>query len=357
MKKLGAVQYLAYVTFILIIFSILSGEAFATSSLSKNENGNQYADESIVDTENYEKDSSEDTNNVTENYSYKNLQGEDRTRIQDKDKFSAYKSEKKQIQEALQLQKSKYREIKEDFLKIRNQIQAGKLNPNSEKAVDATRTYLNSSISYMIAHLKNVKANMQYSNGNGTEERIVAMDENIKLLEAEQAAIANASSQQELITAIRSVREVWTNAQKTSLTGAGQIVSQKIGEFLDKSENLSGKLDTEIQSLNMTGVDTSDLQTRLASYNLYIKAAQEKKAAADSIYEDENATREDLEVANNYLRESLNNVNKANKILKVIFGDLKEYNLEEVNKIGVENSTETELNNITSNNTNNNLSV
>lgn len=94
-KKLGAVQYLAYVTFILIIFSILSGEAFATSSLSKNENGNQYADESIVDTENYEKDSSEDTNNVTENYSYKNLQGEDRTRIQDKDKFSAYKSEKK----------------------------------------------------------------------------------------------------------------------------------------------------------------------------------------------------------------------------------------------------------------------
>ncbi|WP_269849089.1 hypothetical protein [Methanosarcina horonobensis] len=133
MKKLGAVQYLAYVTFILIIFSILSGEAFATSSLSKNENGNQYADESIVDTENYEKDSSEDTNNVTENYSYKNLQGEDRTRIQDKDKFSAYKSEKKQIQEALQLQKSKYREIKEDFLKIRNQIQAGKLNPNSEK--------------------------------------------------------------------------------------------------------------------------------------------------------------------------------------------------------------------------------
>ncbi|WP_269849088.1 hypothetical protein [Methanosarcina horonobensis] len=136
----------------------------------------------------------------------------------------------------------------------------------------------------MIAHLKNVKANMQYSNGNGTEERIVAMDENIKLLEAEQAAIANASSQQELITAIRSVREVWTNAQKTSLTGAGQIVSQKIGEFLDKSENLSGKLDTEIQSLNMTGVDTSDLQTRLASYNLYIKAAQEKKKQLQTLF-------------------------------------------------------------------------
>lgn len=125
---------------------------------------------------------------------------------------------------------------------------------------------------------------MQYSNGNGTEERIVAMDENIKLLEAEQAAIANASSQQELITAIRSVREVWTNAQKTSLTGAGQIVSQKIGEFLDKSENLSGKLDTEIQSLNMTGVDTSDLQTRLASYNLYIKAAQEKKKQLQTLF-------------------------------------------------------------------------
>ena len=50
------------------------------------------------------------------------------------------------------------------------------------------------------------------------------------------------------------------------------IVSQKVGEFLEKSENLSGGLEVQIQSLNETGVNTADLQTRLASYNQYIKS-------------------------------------------------------------------------------------
>lgn len=344
MKKLAIVRYLAYITFILVIFSILPGEAFASRSLS--DNGNQYVNKNVIDAEIYEKDSSENTNG-TESSGSESVKEENRTLIQDKDKYTAYKLERKQIREELHLQKNEYREAKEDFIQVRNQIQAGKLNPGSEEAVNATKLYLNSSISYMIAHLKNVETNIQYSNGNGTEEKIVAINESIKLLEAEQAEVANASNQKELLVSVRSVREIWTNAQKTSLTGAGQIVSQRIGEFLDKSENLSEELDIEIQRLNETGVDTADLQTRLTSYNLYLKAAQEKKSAADSIYEDENAAPEDLEVANNYLREALNNVNKANQILKVIFDELKEYGFKEGSEVGTENNIKTKINNTT----------
>ena len=127
----------------------------------------------------------------------------------------------------------------------------------------------------------------------------------IKLIKAEQAEVANSSSQQELLVTVRSVRETWNNSQKASLTGAGQTVSERIKEFLDKSWNLSEKLETDIESLNATGANTNDLETRLTSYKLYLKAAQEKKEAADLIYEDENVTREKLVVANNYLRESL----------------------------------------------------
>jgi len=276
MKKFVIVQYLAYITFILILFSVLSGEAFAASSLSEDGNGNQYANKNIIGDGNYEKDSSNNTNDTESSSSEKVKEG-NKNQTQNRDKYSAYRQQRKQIREDLQLQKSEYREAKEDFLKIRNQIQSGKLNPGSEEAIDATKLYLNSSISYMIAHLKNVKTNMQYSNGSGAEEKIASVDESVKLLEAEQAKVANASNQQELIVAVRSVHGIWTDAQKISLTGSGQIVSQRIGEFLDKSENLSEELEIEIQRLNETGVDTADLQTRLASYNLYIKAAQEKK--------------------------------------------------------------------------------
>jgi len=354
MKKSIIVRYLAYVTFILILFCVLPGGSLATKDSSEHGSGVQYTDESTTGSENHEKYSVEDANG-TENSSPENIQNQNGVLTQDRYQISAYKLERKQIQENLQLQKNEYREVKEDFLKVKNQIQAGKLDPNSEEAVDATRLYLNSSISYMVVYLENVKNNMQYSNVNGIEERIVTIDEDIKLLENEQAEVASASSQQEFLVTVRSVRGVWDNAQKTSLKGAGQTVSQKIGEFLDKSGNLSEKLETKIEGLNETGVKTTDLETRLASYNLYIKAAQEKKEAADSIYEDENATLENLNVANNYMREALNNVNKANQILRVIFDELKKYNLEEVNNAGVENSTKTKLNNTMSiNNTNNN---
>jgi hypothetical protein len=392
MKKSRIVRYLAYITFILILFCVLPGGSLATKDSSEHGSGIQYAGESATGSEtgsensekysvedangntgpenndkesiedakgntgpeNNEKDSIEDANgntgsennekdsiedaNGAENSDPENMQDQDRVRTQDQDKISAYKLERKQLHEELQLQKNEYREAKGDFLKVRNQIRAGKLDPNSEEAVNATGLYLNSSISYMIVHLENVKTNMQHSNGNGIEERIVAIDETIKLLEAEKAEVATASSQQEFVVTVRSVRGIWNNAQKASLAGAGQTVSHKIGEFLNKSGNLSKKLDTEIESLNETGVKTADLETRLTSYNLYLKAAQDKKEAADSIYEDENATRENLEVANNYLRESLNNVNKANQILRVIFDELKEYNFEEVNNIRVDNN-------------------
>jgi len=369
MKKSRIVRYLAYVTFILILFCILPGGSLAARDSSDHGNGVQYDGESVAGSGNGEKDSIEDASsgsgnnekdriedvNGTESYYPDKVKDQDKVQTQAQDRISAYKLEREQIQEELQLQKEEYRGAKEDFLEVRNQIQKGKLDPNSEEAVNATRLYLNSSINYMILYLENVKTNIQHSNGNGTEERIAAIDENIRLLEAEQAEVANASSQQEFVVTVRSVRGIWNNSQKASLAGAGQTVSERIGEFLDKSGDLSEKLETNIESLNATGVNTADLETRLTSYKLYLQAAQEKKEAADAIYEDENATRENLGVANNYLRESLNNVNKANQILRVIFDDLKEYNLEEVNGLGVDNSTETELNNtISINNTDNN---
>jgi hypothetical protein len=175
----------------------------------------------------------------------------------------------------------------------------------------------------MIAHLSNVKSNMEYSNGNVTEDRIVAIDEKIKLLEADKAEVANASTRKELVAVVRSVREVWDSAQKISLAGAGHAVSEKIGEFSEKSKILSGKLDAKIKKLNETGADTSDLEIKHTSYKSYIKSAQEKKIEADSIYNDKNVTLENMEKANNYLRQSLIDINKANKLLRQIFEELK----------------------------------
>ena len=87
MKKLVVVRYLAYITFILIILSILSGEAFAAKSSPETGDGNQYADENTIDTENYI-NSSEETNS-TESSSSESVKEKDRNQIRDRDKYTA----------------------------------------------------------------------------------------------------------------------------------------------------------------------------------------------------------------------------------------------------------------------------
>jgi hypothetical protein len=265
--------------------------------------------------------------------------------IKNQDRISEYKQERQKIKEELEFQREEYHKEKKDFLKVKNRIRAGELNPNSNEALNATKLYLNSSISYMIAHLSNVKSNMEYSNGNGTEKIVTAIDEKIKLLETEKAEVANASSQKELAATVRSARETWIEAQKISLAGAGQIVSEKVGEFLEKSEALSDILGTRIENLNNTGADVSDLKVKLTSYRSYLKSAQDKKKDADSIYEDKNATRENLEEANNYLLQSISDINKANKLLRDIFEELKMHENQMTDEVNVENNSKTRFNN------------
>jgi hypothetical protein len=288
---------------------------------------------------------------------------QDNLSVQDQNRISEHTQEIEQTKEELQLQKREYHTAKENFLKIKSRILAGELDPNSEEALNATKIYLSSSINYMISYLSNVKRSMEYSkgteredsNGTKTEEKIIAMYEKIKLLESKKAEVVNASSQKELLSTVRSVSEIWNDAQKISLAGSGEIVSEKIGEFLEKSSTLSEKLEVTLEKMNETGVETSNLETKLISYNSYLTSAQEKKENADSIYEGENVTRENMEVANNQLRQSINDINKANKILKELFDKMKEYETELTNLTEVENnlkadSSDTNYVNITTNN-------
>jgi hypothetical protein len=344
MKKLRIVRYLAYFTIILTLLSVFPESALSAKDSS--DQGNEHQNQYILENSRGAYNNETDGENGTGNSELDPKKFQNNLSVKDHG-ISEYEQEKTKIKEELQVQRKEYQGAKEDFLEIKNRIRAKKLDPNSNEALNATKLYLNSSIGYMIAHLSSVKNNIADSNGNGKEEKIAAMDEKIKLLEVERTKVVNASSQRELVVTVRSVRSVWDDAQRISLGGSGQIVSEKIGEFLEKSDTLSAKIGTDIELLNKTGVETSDLETKLASYNSYIRSAQEKKEKADSIYDGENATPENMEKANNYLRQSISDINKANKILREIFEGLKEYETEltnETNETNVEKSLKAQLN-------------
>jgi hypothetical protein len=321
---------------------VLPGAAFAVNSYSE-EYGNQNKNMQV------ESVNSSSRVNATNNTGEEGISEADSESLggnldeKNQNRIFEYKKERQKIKEELELQREDYHKAKKEFIKVKNQIHAGKLNPDSYEVLNATKLYLNSSISYMIAHLSNVKGNMEYANCNGTEKIVADIDEKIRLLEAKKVEVANATSQKELAATVRSLRGTWVEAQRISLAGAGQIVSEKIGEYLGKSKVLSDILNEKIENLNETGADISDLKVKLVSYKSYLTSAQNDKKDADAIYEDKNTTREKLEEANNYLLQSISDINKANKLLKDIFIELKKYENQKTNETEVESSPKTKF--------------
>jgi len=319
--------YGSYITVILIVFSILSPAALAKSGNLASKNADVNADvQSLETVQAKAKDQIQKINQTRERN-----QTENGTLA--REQLREVTLERAQIKEQLKIQKSNYQTSKQDFLQIRARLRSGNYD---EKDLDTARTYLNSSIDYMIANLEKVRYNLEQSNGSGTEARIAVIDERIRQLEGEKEAIGSAADVEELSIAANSVRGTWNNAKNSTIAETGKTVSERIAQFLDKSEDIAGRLESEITAMNETGVETAELEAKLADYNELMDSAGEKKEAAEEIFDKEDATQEELEEANEYLQDALEDIRDANEILKEIFSELEpyreQYRLEEQNQ-------------------------
>lgn len=228
------------------------------------------------------------------------------------------------MREQLQICKSDYQDAKGDFLRIRDRIRTEQFGDHER---ETTRLYLNASVCYMIAQLEYVQYNLNNSNGSGKDERIPGIENRIIQLKAEQENIEDAEDIEDFSIVAKSVHGTWNNARKDAAFGAGQTVSERLDKSIDKSEALSGRLDGRVHQLNENGVDTTELEDKLILYNGLIGYAREKHTEANVIYQNEKATEEDLDYANDLLHDSLDNVNEANQVLKDIFNELKQYGI------------------------------
>ncbi|WP_193589504.1 hypothetical protein [Methanosarcina acetivorans] len=187
------ILYGSYITIILIIFSTLSPVALARSGNGASKNADVQSPGTI---QARVKDKIQERN-LTEQIN----QTENGTLV--REQLREITLERVQIKEQLKIQKSSYQSSKQNFLQIRTKLRSGNYN---DEDLDTARTYLNSSIDYMITNLEKVRYNLEQSNGSGTEARIAAIDERIHQLEEEKEAIGSASDVEELSIAANSVR-------------------------------------------------------------------------------------------------------------------------------------------------------
>lgn len=321
------IHYASYLTLIFILFSVLS-----PSALAGNGAGAGNADRNGKSFETFQK-----TELLQEKNQEKN-QNENLTRGQKQPHEEV--QERKQLKEKLNTQKNNYQNSRKNFLIIRSRLRAGNYN---EKDLETTREYLNASIDYMIAHLEKVQYNLEQSNGSGTEARINAIEERISQLQEEKKAIEKAEDLEDFTKATESVRGVWNNVKNRTAVETGQTAGEKIDDFANKSESISKKLEKELDKLNETGVNTSELESKLENYNALMASARKNSEAAKEIYNKENATEEELSKANGYLQNALGEIKEANQVLKEIFEELEQYRSEETNRNRARNNPEPEF--------------
>lgn len=323
------VLYTSYITLLLILFSVLSPAALAGNGAGT---GNNAKDEKTLET-------LQKKNLVNEENQSRN-QSENKTMEQTQ--LRERSQERTQLKEQLKNKRTDYQNSKKNFLAVRENLRSGNYD---EEDLNITREYLNASIDYMIAHLEKVQYNLEQSNGNGTEARITAIEERINQLQEEKQAVEKAEDLEDFKNVTESVSGVWNNVRNRTAVETGQTACEKIDGFVNKSESISGKLEKEIESLNETGVDTTNLKAKLANYNSLMDSAIENKEKAKNIYSKDNATEEELQEADNYLQNALQETKEANQVLKEIFGELKQNRVQENSKNRIQNVPKNELNN------------
>ncbi|WP_410510017.1 hypothetical protein RSJ42_07825 [Methanosarcina hadiensis] len=328
-KLAKVIRYISYITLLLILFSVLSPAALAGNGPAPDNNGKKERAHEALQKKNMVQEENQSGN-----------QSEDETLEQKQ--FREESMEKKQIKEQLRIQRNNYQASKKNFLSIRKNLRSGNYD---EEDLNITREYLSASIDYMIAQLEKVKYNIEQSNGNGTEARITSIEDRINQLQEEKKAIEEAEDLADLTNATESVRGVWNNVKNRTAVETGEAACEKIDGFVNRSGAVSNKIEKEIENLNETGVNTTGLEAKLADYKALMDSARENNEAAKEIHSKENITEEELRKADSYLQNSLEEIKEANQILNEIYGELKQYRVEEPKRDRIRGVPGTELNN------------
>ncbi|NPE29307.1 hypothetical protein HNV12_15375 [Methanococcoides sp. SA1] len=215
-----------------------------------------------------------------------------------------------QARSKVQLSKAGYDELRGNFQNAKALQAKGELN--ATEAMDAAKEYLNGTIDYMITRLETIK-----EDGNYNEDVNATIDTYIDRLDAQKDDVAAADTRKDLSEATKDIRKIWSDAQKDLNRMRAQKINSGLVNYLEKTDGVSERLQSEIDSLTEDGEDTEELQEMLDDYNALI---EEAKQAHDRARE---ANQNEEEDAGEQLRESIRLTNEANIKLRALVQEMK----------------------------------
>ncbi|RSD34522.1 MAG: hypothetical protein CI953_816, partial [Methanohalophilus sp.] len=151
-----------------------------------------------------------------------------------------------------------------------------------------------------------------------SEDSIERIDEYIGQLEDQQEKLEVAEDRKELAEIARDVRKIWHDVSKDLYKFRSLNVLNGVGNYIDKADSISERIESEIGRLNGSGVDTTEVELMLERYNTLIENASEYREMALGA---EQGSSESLA----YMQQSVDATRQANDALRNILQFLKDH--------------------------------
>lgn len=248
-----------------------------------------------------------------------------------------YEKAREKYQERIDKAREKFEDAREKFNSARLKSKSARDRPSRDELRNKTDEYLEKTIDYLIAHLENQKSRIE--NAENREvlpfDATANIDAYITQLEALRTEVQQANSSEEYIKSARDIEDIAIKIRLETRYYAGILINHRIDLFLEKADNVSARIDAQIEKLKEQGKDTARIEEEAAAFKALIEDAKENYEKILELYSthagfDSNGmvsnirdARAFLEGANELQKDTLEILKDAAKQLRDVFKDAK----------------------------------
>ena len=212
------------------------------------------------------------------------------------------------------------------LLNARNQLRNAKTPEEREQLREQLQTkaqeHLLRTIDQMIGRLERLQVRIEAAEqqGNAPEGASENLDRYMLRLEGKKLEVENADTPADIVSAARDIRGEWGEIRSEIARHARYMLTTRIGNYVEKSEGLSVRLDEEIGKLADEGIDTTSLEAKHDRLDDKFDCVRVNYILAKDALEDG-----DPDEVGQAVRRANACIRDANRITKEIFLELREY--------------------------------
>jgi len=242
-----------------------------------------------------------------------------------------YEKAEEKYQQRIDKAMKKLDDARDKFKAARLKARSAKNKLTRDELKNSTIEYLERTIDYLIAHLQNQKSRAEDLNILSIDVS-ANLDSRIAQLEDLRAELKQANSSEEYVKLARELEEIAVKIRLETQYYAGILINQRTEAFLAKADNVSERIDAQIQD---EGKETAELEREAQAFKALVEEARENYLETLELFVNHSGfdssgmvtdiedARAFLEKATDLQKDTLKKLKSAAKHLQDIFKDIK----------------------------------